>query len=170
MQTRAQLVVTAYRAGIGLAGNLTSDGFDTHGNHDVTHDAAMRDLLTLVNTVWEEAERQDVADRMVMVIHSDFGRTPNYNGQAGKDHWPITSMILVGASVPDFRVVGLTDEWHRPIPLDADTLGAADVAEEGVTIRPEHIHRSIRRFLGIEGSQMDLMFPLPGEDLDLLPA
>ena len=170
MQTRAQLIVTAYRAGIGLSGNLTSGGFDTHGNHDVTHGAAMLDLLTLVNTVWEEAERQDVADRMVMVIHSDFGRTPNYNGQAGKDHWPITSMIVVGAGVPGNRVVGLTDDEHRPIPLNADTLDAADVPEDGVTIRAEHVHRSVRRFLGIEGSQMDLMFPLAGEELDLLPA
>ena len=170
VQMRAQLVVTAYKAGIGLAGNLTSGGFDTHGNHDVTHAAAMRDLLTLVNTVWEEAERQDVADRMVMVIHSDFGRTPNYNGGAGKDHWPITSMIMLGAGVPGNKVVGLTDEGHRPIPLDADTLQAADAPEDGVVLRSEHVHRCIRRHLGIEGSQLDTMFPLPGEDLDLLSA
>jgi hypothetical protein len=168
MQSRAQLIISAYRAGIGLSGNLTSGGFDTHGDHDATHSAAMRDLLTLVNTVWEEADRQGVADKVVMLISSDFGRTPTYNGSNGKDHWPISSMILVGADVPGNRVVGSTDEMHVPIPLDPDTLAEASNPDDGVRIMPQDVHRAVRRQLGIGGSEIDLMFPLPGEDLDLL--
>ena len=45
-----------------------------------------------------------MADRMVVVIGSDFGRTNFYNSADGKDHWPIGSFIIMEKN--QRRVVG----------------------------------------------------------------
>ena len=50
--------------------------------------------------LWDYAETHGVADRMVVVIGSDFGRTNFYNSQDGKDHWPIGSYIVMEKNQP----------------------------------------------------------------------
>ena len=166
---RCQLAIAAYKAGIAVSANLARGGFDTHSNHDQDHRAAMTSLLSVVNFLWAEAARQGVDDQLVVLITSDFGRTPGYNGGAGKDHWSISSMIALGNGIPGDRVVGLTDEGHMPIPVDPTTLTtAAAVETEGVRIEPMHVHRAMRRFMEVEGSDLDLAFPL-GTEADDLP-
>ena len=48
-----------------------------------------------IDYLWDYAERHGVANRMVVVIGSDFGRTNFYNSAEGKDHWPIGSYIVM---------------------------------------------------------------------------
>lgn len=166
---KCQLIMAAYKAGIAVSANLSMGGFDTHSNHDNDHRAAMNALLRVVNFLWAEAARQGVDDKLVVLLSSDFGRTPGYNGNAGKDHWSISSMIALGHGVPGDRVVGLTSEGHIPIPLDPATLTqAAEVEAEGVRIQPLHVHRAMRGLLGVTGSDLDRAFPL-GTDEDDLP-
>ncbi len=167
---KCELICAAYKAGIGVAGNVSMGGFDTHNNHDANHIPRMNNLLGVVNFLWEEAARQEIADQLVVLITSDFGRTPNYNGDNGKDHWSITSMIAMGAGIPGNRVVGQTDDGHTPVMLDPSTLEpAADPEAEGATrIQPKHVHRALRKMMGVEGTDADAAFPL-GDDTDDLP-
>lgn len=167
---RIQLLVAARKAEICVAGNLSRGGFDTHDSHDANHIPRMTSLIGDVGFLWEEAERQGVADKLLVIMTSDFGRTPNYNADNGKDHWSVSSMILMGEAVPGNRVVGLTDAGHNPIELDPVTLEAADAdAEETTRIGPDHVHRNVRRLLDIEGSEIDEAFPISvTHDLDLL--
>jgi hypothetical protein len=169
-QQRIQLLCAAMASGICVAGNMAQGGFDTHGDHDNSHIPRMTGLIADVNFLWEEAERQGIADRLVVTICSDFGRTPNYNDGNGKDHWPITSMIIMGAGVPGNTVIGQSDEGHNTIDLNPNTLKpAADDAENTVRIGPDHVHKNIRRLLGIEGTDVDEAFPIHVEhDIDLL--
>lgn len=166
---KCQLIIAAYKAGIAVSANLSRGGFDTHSNHDTDHRAALVALLRMVNFLWAEAARQGVDDKLVVLMSSDFGRTPGYNSNGGKDHWSVSSMIALGAGIPGERVVGLTTEGHTLVPLDPTTLTepAADEAE-GVRIEPMHVHRAMRRIMDIEGSDLDLAFPL-GDETDDLP-
>jgi uncharacterized protein (DUF1501 family) len=165
---KCQLIIAAYKAGIAVSANLSMGGFDTHSNHDNDQKAALNDMLRVVNFLWDEAVRQGVQDKLVVLLSSDFGRSPGYNGNAGKDHWSVSSMIALGAGIPGERVVGRTDDGHSLIPLDRTTLtGPAAVAEEGVRIEPMHVHRAMRRILDIEGSDLDKAFPLGTAEDDL---
>ncbi|MCA9661355.1 MAG: DUF1501 domain-containing protein [Myxococcales bacterium] len=174
-EARVQLAIAAYRAGVGTAVNFARGGFDTHTSHDSRHGQAMGDLLKLVNFIWQQVDEAGIAHRVVMLITSDFGRTPTYggngyNGNMGKDHWPISSMIVV-SGLKEFqgnRTVGYTDTGFSPVPLDPETLLPAGEGVEGVRIRPEHVHRNLRNLVGMSGHALDQRFALvPEHDLKL---
>ena len=112
-----------------------------------------------------EAEAAGIGDRVVVVVGSDFGRTPGYNDGNGKDHWSVTSMMLLGAGIRGNRVIGTTDERHRPLTVNPQTL-ATD--PNGIRIKPVHVHRALRRLAGIETGGPADRFPIAGEDLPLL--
>lgn len=163
---QAQLAIAAYRAGLCISANLSVGGFDTHNNHDESHANAMSRLLNGVDFILQEAERQQVAGKVVVVVGSDFGRTPRYNNQNGKDHWSITSMMIAGAGITGNRVVGSTDERHNPIAVNPKTL-AAD-AKGGMRIEPKHVHQALREHAKVHDGELARLFPLSAESMPLL--
>jgi hypothetical protein len=166
LKRQGQVALAAFRAGIARTANLTIGGFDTHGDHDNQHYPRLAALLQGVDFIWEEAERQQVADDLVVVVGSDFGRTPGYNAGNGKDHWSITSVLLMGKGIPGNRVVGTTDEHHVPIEVDPDTLRAAPGT--GIRIRPGHVHAALRQLAGIDDADVvQNRFPL--SDVEPIP-
>jgi len=55
-------------------------------------------------------EGGSLLDQTTVLVMSEMGRTPIHNAAIGKDHWPVTSAMLVGAGVAGGRVVGATDD------------------------------------------------------------
>ncbi len=157
------VALAGYTAGLTVSANLTTGGFDTHGAHDETHAAALTGLTTGLNEIWEEVERRGLTEKVTIVVGSDFGRTPGYNEGMGKDHWPVTSMMLMGAGVAGNRVIGGSDRGHRPMPVDPVTL---EPAETGLTLTPAHVHRALRALAGVDGSLFEQTF---GIETELLP-
>lgn len=164
LKRQAQVAIAGYRAGITVSANLSYGGFDTHGNHDAAHVIRLTGLLEGIDFLIEEAERTGVIDRLVVVVGSDFGRTPGYNATNGKDHWSVTSMMLMGPGIPGNRVIGTTDERHRIIPVNPGTL-AADT--NGIRIKPSHVHRSLRRLAGVDQGDVAGRFPIYEDALPL---
>ncbi len=158
LKRQAQLAVAAYKAGLAVSANLTIGGFDTHGNHDQNHFPRMQALTEGVDFLMEEAARQGVADKVVVIIGSDFGRTPWYNEGNGKDHWSITSMAFMGPGITGNRVVGTTDAYHKPIAVDPETL-EPDPAS-GIRITPEHVHKALRHLAALDLNPVAQRFPL----------
>ena len=166
LQRQAQLAIAAYKAGACVSANLATGGFDTHGNHDQNHLPRLDELFQGVDYLWDEAERQGVADNMVVIIGSDFGRTPGYNANAGKDHWSVTSMILMGKGIPGNKVIGGTTDRHGLKSLDPNTL---ELADSGVRIQPGHVHWALRKLAGIDRTELTARFPLSVDQyLDIL--
>ena len=159
LRTQAQLAIAAFEAGVAVSADLYMSGFDTHGEHDETHAAALAALTDGVDFLWEHAETRGVADRLVVVIGSDFGRTNYYNEQDGKDHWPIGSYVVMEKNRPwSGRAVGETDGLHFARRIHPATLRRDDA--NGVIIHPRHVHKALRRYLGIEQSAAALRFPI----------
>jgi len=164
LRRQAQLAIAGYKAGVCVSANLNVGGFDTHGDHDNRHFAQLTTYFEGVDFLLEEAERQGVADKVVVVMGSDFGRTPGYNAQNGKDHWSITSMMFAGGGITGNRVIGASTERHRPLNVDPQTLR---VSETGLRLTPAHIHQSMRQFAGIDKSALTQRYPLLVESLKL---
>ena len=158
LRQQAQLTVLAFKTGVAVSADLWLSGFDTHANHDADHEWLLGRLTAGVDYLWDYAETNGVADRMVVVMGSDFGRTNFYNGGNGKDHWPISSYIVMEKNQRwTNRVVGETDELHFAYRIDPRTLRRDD--QGGTIIYPKHIHKALRRYLGIENSWGARRFP-----------
>ena len=164
LRRQSQLAIAAYKAGICVSANLNVGGFDTHGDHDNNHFPRLANLLQGVDFLMDEAERQGVADKLVVAIGSDFGRTPGYNAGNGKDHWSITSMMFMGAGIRGNRVIGATTDRHRPLKVNAQTLA---LDEAGSRITPGHVHSELRKLAGIDTGEISQLYPIRGEAMPL---
>ena len=164
---QVQVALAAYRAGLSVAVEISMGGFDSHSNSDTGQISSLENLLGAVDFAWDEAERQGVTDKVVIGVGSDFGRTLRYNGGMGNDHWPVGSMLFMGAGVPENRVVGATDDEARAYGINEDlTVNTTNTSRK---IEPRDIHYSVRKLAGIESTEVASMFPLDGnvEPIDL---
>ena len=167
LRQQAQLTILAFKAGVAVSADLYLGGFDTHDNHDAEQGWLLGNLTDSVDYLWDYAELHGVADRLVVVMGSDFGRTNRYNADGGKDHWPIGSFIIMEKNQRwTDRVIGETDELHFARKIDPRTLQRDDIG--GTLIYPKHVHKALRRYLGIENTVESLRFPFHDtEDLPL---
>ena len=158
LRRQAQLTVLAFKTGVSVSADMFLSGFDTHATHDADHEWLLGNLTDSVDYLWDYAEEHGVADRMVVVMGSDFGRTNFYNSQEGKDHWPIGSFVIMEKNQPwTNRVVGETDDLHFAHQINPTTLERDDT--NGTNIYPKHVHKALRRYLGIENTPGAQRFP-----------
>ena len=170
-ESQIQIALAAYKAGASISMSMGFGGFDTHGAHDANHIPQMQQLLQKVDFLWNEAERLQIADKVVVVMSSEMGRTPKYNAGNGKDHWSITSAILMGAGIPAGRVVGGTTENVAAMKIDPDTFALKDAKDPtGVLITPAMIHDALRIKAGVK-DEFRRTFPIyPEKQIDFFKA
>jgi hypothetical protein len=96
-------------------------GWDYHGFWDpkpgVQGERLDQALSALVQDLHDRGMDQDVS----VVCWGDFGRTPRFNKDGGRDHWPAVSFaLLAGGGMRTGQVIGSTDKFgeqadERPI-------------------------------------------------------
>ena len=161
-----EIALLCYTAGLTVACDLVSWGFDTHVDHDNEQSMYLAALTNGVEYLWDRAAELGIADRLVVCINSDFGRTPQYNADNGKDHWPIGSAIFMQQNAPwGDRVIGTTDDGHNAIALHPATLQPDP--EGGVILTPGHVQDAYRRLGGIDQHATTQTFPLLADQLDI---
>jgi len=150
---------------LGASADLSLASFDTHDNHDAQHEVLYTHLADALGFFWDYAEELGIADRILLVIGSDFGRTNFYNDGEGKDHWPVGSYIIMERNAPwGNRVVGLTDELHFAKRINPSTLRED---RNGILITPAHVHKALQEYLGLDLFAEDMGLALRG--LESLP-
>jgi hypothetical protein len=101
-------------------------GWDTHSNNLIQGDQNEELFATLDAVMEKMATTPGTAspyliDEVVIVCLSEFGRTPKFNGGNGKDHWPYSSALVVGAGVKGNQRVGYTDDSLVSQPINLAT-------------------------------------------------
>ncbi|MFT5209551.1 MAG: hypothetical protein ACI9CE_001273 [Flavobacterium sp.] len=149
LHRQIQLTMLAFLSGVSISADLIEYGYDTHDNHDQSHEPLLANSTDAIDYLWTYAEELGLADRLVVLVGSDFGRTPNYNSGNGKDHWPIGSyMVMEKNAAYTNKVYGETDGGHNAYNIDPATITRND--SSGITIKPAHVHKAMRKYLGIE--------------------
>lgn len=163
LHQQIQISLLAMNSGVTVAADLVQGGFDTHSFHDRDHTALLGVVADAIDYFWTYAEELGLADRVVLVMGSDFGRTPNYNSGEGKDHWPVSSFMVMerNASYTN-RVFGETDGGHNTYPINLQT-GKQDYVN-GATIHPKHVHLALRKHLGLHNTGLSSPFPFNGTE------
>ena len=86
-------------------------GWDTHAkNFEELKDRHLPVLDRGLATLLEDLDDRGMLDRTIVYCAGEFGRTPQINKDAGRDHWPRSqSVILAGGGFQRGVVYGSTD-------------------------------------------------------------
>jgi len=138
--------------------------WDTHGNNarqgpwfERIFDALDRLLDRMTSLPGEVSPT--LADEVVIVLLSEFGRTPLLNGGGGKDHWPWGSAMVVGPGVAGGRVIGATDSGLAALPIN---LRTGRVASGGDLLGSEHFGAALLQLGGLDPADFLDAAPLQG--------
>lgn len=97
---------------------LTSiGGFDTHANQAGSHANLLSNVAQCIAAFQQDLEQLRVADRVVLMTFSEFGRTFKQNGSGGTDHGTAAPVFVIGKNVKG-GVVG-----DNPNLSDLDSSG-----------------------------------------------
>ena len=79
-------------------------GWDNHSQIKNELDNNLPELDKVISSLFE-----DLGNRAIIVIGTEFGRTPQINGSNGRDHWPQSSFVVIGGAGVTGRAVGELD-------------------------------------------------------------
>ncbi|MEM9460738.1 MAG: DUF1501 domain-containing protein [Myxococcota bacterium] len=131
LSVQAQLAVDLLDSGLSHCAQIELGGWDTHtdnlgqlpqweyffaGLRSLVDELASRDGLEAGDSMLDDT---------VVLVASEMARTPKLNDTGGKDHWPVTSAMVLGGGLPGGRVLGGTDDDQLGIPVNLET-GEAD--------------------------------------------
>jgi Protein of unknown function (DUF1501) len=131
--------------------------WDTHSeNHrqGPMHELMFAELLRLMDELGRRPGRAAgtrMIDDTVVVVLSELGRTPRtYSG--GKDHWPVTSAMIMGAGCTGGAVIGATTAGAEAIAMDLATGAPKDVSAGGIKPMYSHLSAGLLQLCGIDPS------------------
>lgn len=155
---QAEIALASFKAGVCVSANLSIGQFDSHANNDNDQMRLIPEFLEGIAYFIRRAEELKIRERLVVIVQSEMGRTPTYNKGNGKDHWSIGSIMFIGPGIRGNRVIGATDEKQFAVPFNPQKLSGDK--ENGIRIRPEHIHQALRQYAGIADHPHSKEFPL----------
>lgn len=89
----------------------------------------------------EDLDSSGLLKKTLVVLMSEFGRTPKINSKAGRDHWPrANSVVLCGGGTRGGQVIGSTDahgELPAERPVDPADLAATVYTQLGIDPKTE---------------------------------
>jgi uncharacterized protein (DUF1501 family) len=85
--------------------------WDTHErNAPILKEYNLPHLDMTFSALMEDLDRTGMLDETLVVVMSDFGRTPQINNRGGRDHWThCYSVLLAGAGIRGGTVYGASD-------------------------------------------------------------
>jgi hypothetical protein len=110
--TAGQRLLMARRlveAGVRMV-TLTYGSWDMHNSITPTMKNQMPALDQGLATLITDLDQRGLLSSTLIMVSSEFGRTPKINGTAGRDHWPkVFSVMLAGGGVKGGQVFGSSD-------------------------------------------------------------
>jgi uridine phosphorylase len=83
-----------------------------------------------------DLSQRGLLDSTLVVVTTEFGRTPRINQMAGRDHWPSAfSILMAGAGIQGGRVVGATDKQGAYVsdrPITPEDMAATVLSRLGI--------------------------------------
>ncbi|MCR9115443.1 MAG: DUF1501 domain-containing protein [bacterium] len=88
---------------------VTSYHWDTHGDNFNMHLNLVPQIDRPFAAMIDDLDDRGMLDNVLVVLMSEFGRTPKINTRIGRDHWPEAwSLVLAGCGIKRGVVVGET--------------------------------------------------------------
>lgn len=124
---------------------VTYGAWDTHSYHYRGIETQMPDLDKAFAGLIQDLDQRGLLDSTLVLISSEFGRTPKVNAGGGRDHWPrVFSIVMAGGGIKRGQAYGASDGL------------AAEPADNPLSI--EDYATTVYSQLGID-ARKDLMSP-----------
>jgi hypothetical protein len=109
-------------------GKIPQDAWDTHTNNfRKLKDEMLPPFDQGTSALIDDLHGRGLAERTLLLVMSEFGRSPRINPQAGRDHWAnCYSILLMGGGVRPGQVYGQSDRIGA-FPLRGRVFTTADV-------------------------------------------
>jgi uncharacterized protein (DUF1501 family) len=128
LANQVELALDALSGGVSQSIMInTRLGWDTHDNNTDQaglHETTFGGLTLLLDGLAARpglTAGSNMLDDTVVVCFSEFSRTPKLNANAGKDHWPVTSAVVMGAGIKGGRSYGASTAGVEPDLVDFQT-------------------------------------------------
>ena len=163
LASQAQVAVDALSTGLSRCVSMGFPGFaggglgwDSHADNDATQSPLFEGLFTGLAQLMEllhstpGSSATTLAEETIVVVQSEMGRTPQLNGTNGKDHWPYTSLMMLGPGLTTDRVVGAYNDSYVGELVD---LGSGDVTSGGRTLSAEAVGAALLTLADIDPTE-----------------
>jgi len=112
-------------------------GFDHHENIERALARGLPPVDKALAALIEDLRSLGLLDETLVLVTTEFGRTPKVNPEGGRDHWPgAFSVVLAGGGVRRGLVYGRTDATATAVEEDA--------------VHPEDLARTVFTLMGID--------------------
>ena len=116
--------------------------WDTHGDNFNCHLDGVPRVDTALAAMIDDLIERGMYDHTLVIVMSEFGRTPKINGRIGRDHWPeCWSIGMGGCGIKPGTVVGKTNT--------KGTFNAGDEYDIG------HLFHTYFRALGVDPAKTE---------------
>ncbi len=106
---------------------LTYGGWDMHNDVTPGMKRQMPSLDQALATLLLDLEERGLLERTLVMVSSEFGRTPKINQNAGRDHWPkVFSVLLAGGGIQGGMIYGMSNATASE--PESDPVSPADLA------------------------------------------
>ncbi|HEY7423685.1 MAG TPA: DUF1501 domain-containing protein [Gemmataceae bacterium] len=103
---------------------VNSYGWDTHGDNFNGHQNMVPRVDQAFAALIEDLHGRGMLDHVLVIMLSEFGRTPRVNGHVGRDHWPEAwSAVMAGCGLKRGAVVGKTNDKGTYVTTDEHDIG-----------------------------------------------
>lgn len=159
LASQAEVACDALELGITRCVTLAGEaGFtwDTHSNNDTDQSPLWEDLFSGLGQLLTRLDNTagpaggTLAEQTVVVVLSEMGRTPMLNSFNGKDHWPYTSALLIGAGLTGDRVVGDFDSNYYGKNIDP---ASGELSESGEVLSAESLGATLLAMADIDPAE-----------------
>jgi hypothetical protein len=107
--------------------SLTYGGWDMHAHIVAGMKKSMPAFDQAFSALVRDLDRNGQLKDTLIMVSSEFGRTPKINKDAGRDHWPkVFSVVLAGGGVKEGLIYGSSNAVASEPENDA--IGPADLA------------------------------------------
>jgi len=131
-------------------------GWDSHSKHlEWSRDELLPPTDRAVSALLTDLADRGILDETLVIMTGEFGRTPKFNADGGRDHWPnVFSVLAAGGGIRGGQIYGAsTPDGAYPA---ADKCSPADLAATlyhclGVNPHSEILDRTNRPYAVAEG-------------------
>jgi hypothetical protein len=106
--------------------SLTYGGWDMHGSIKAGMGGQLPAFDQAFAMLISDLQQRGLLDSTLVMVSSEFGRTPKINATAGRDHWPkVFSIVLAGGGIKKGLIYGTSDATAsepEDDPLDVDDM------------------------------------------------